>query len=86
MNAIIGGRTCRSCMHRKLFGQEVFCYRYPPTVLAVPMVDPRTRQPGVGFQSVYPSVNPDMPCGEYARSDAFASEEVRASVLGETKQ
>jgi hypothetical protein len=86
MNQIIGGRSCRSCSHRRIAGQEFFCYRYPPVPLAVPMVDPRTKQPCVGFQSVYPSVNPDMPCGEYSRSEAFAAEEVLGRVEVETRQ
>ena len=82
---LIGGRTCRSCSHRRIAGQEVFCYRYPPVALVVPLVDERGK-PGFGFQSVYPVVNPDMPCGEYERSEAFATEEVRQSVIGETRQ
>jgi hypothetical protein len=82
MNAIIGGRSCRSCAHRRIAGQEVFCYRYPPVPMLVPVKDNRG-QPGIAFQSVYPSVNPDMPCGEYARSEAFALEETEIAVLGE---
>jgi hypothetical protein len=85
MNAIIGGKSCRSCSHRRIAGQEIFCYRYPPVVLAVP-VPGRDGKPTLGFQSVYPQVNPDMPCGEYARSEVLASEEVQTSVLGETRQ
>jgi hypothetical protein len=84
-SAIIGGKSCRSCMHRRMAGQETFCYRYPPTVLLVPMPGPKG-QVAPGFQSAYPAVNPDMPCGEYARSEVFASEEVQTSVLGETRQ
>jgi hypothetical protein len=85
MNAIIGGRSCRSCAHRRIAGQNVFCYRYPPSVLAVPVPDAHGK-PSLGFQSVYPQVEPSMPCGEYSRSEAFASEEVQREVLGETRQ
>jgi hypothetical protein len=38
-----------------------------------------------GFQSAYPVVDPDMPCGEYSRSEAFMPGEVRTPVLGETR-
>jgi hypothetical protein len=82
---LLGGRSCRSCVYRRLFDQAVFCYRYPPVVVVVPTPDGRGGV-AVGFQSVYPQVNPDMPCGEYARSESLAAEEVRQSVLGETRQ
>lgn len=83
-SAIIGGKSCRSCMHRRMAGQETFCYRYPPTVLLVPMPGPKG-QVTPGFQSAYPVVDPDMPCGEYSRSEAFMPGEVRTPVLGETR-
>jgi hypothetical protein len=74
MSPIIGGRSCRSCQHRRISGQEIFCYRYPPTTHVVP-VPGRDGKPTFGFQSVYPAVNPDAPCGEYLRSEVFAAEE-----------
>ena len=76
MSTLIGAKSCRSCLHRRIAGQEVFCYRYPPTPIAVPTMDAKGK-PGIGFQSVYPAINPDMPCGEYARSDLFAAEEAQ---------
>lgn len=75
---LIGGKTCRSCEHRHTQGSTVFCRRYPPQVMIVPVKDER----GIatfGFQSAYPAVDPTMPCGEYRRSDLFAREEVEAS-------
>jgi len=82
MNAIIGDRTCRSCRNCRIVQQEAFCYRNEPSIRAVPIVDERGKS-SVGLQLIYSKVNPDKPCGEYERSEAFASE--KAPVLGETK-
>jgi hypothetical protein len=85
MNAIIGARSCHSCLHRRIAGQEIFCYRYPPAVHVVPVQQPNGK-PGFGFQSVYPSVNPDMPCGEYSRSEMFAAEEAQPPLSARMQQ
>jgi hypothetical protein len=72
---IIGGKTCRSCEHRYVLNGVVFCHRYPPVVLLVPMPGSNGQlQPG--YQSAFPAVDPSMPCGEYKRSEAFARDEV----------
>jgi hypothetical protein len=83
--AIIGGRSCRSCEHRRLTGRETFCYRYPPCVVVVPMPDGRGGM-AAGFQSVYPQVDPNMPCGEYARSEVNAKTEIEHAADGATRQ
>lgn len=72
---IIGGKTCRSCEYRYILNGTVFCHRFPPQVLLVPMPGPNGQmQPG--FQSAFPAVDPSMICGEYRRSEAMANEEV----------
>lgn len=75
---IIGGKTCRSCEHRRLESQVVFCYRFPPHVVVVPMPGPNG-QVVPGFQSAYPQVNPILTCGEYRRKEEFARDEIRAA-------
>ncbi len=72
---IIGGKTCRSCEYRRVANGVVFCHRFPPQVMIVPMRD-SAGAVSPGFQSVYPAVDPAMPCGEYRRSETFANEEV----------
>lgn len=39
-----------------------------------------------GFQSVYPQVDPNMPCGEYARSEVNAKTEIEHAADGATRQ
>ena len=74
---LIGGKSCRTCRysHRPEGAStgNMFCTRYPPQVFAVvvPQGVPRVN-------SAYPSINPDVPCGEYHRDDARAMTEVGA--------
>jgi hypothetical protein len=74
VTALIGGKSCRTCRysHRQAGADGVFCTRYPPQVIVVP-----TPQ-GMALNSAYPTCNPDVPCGEYLRSDALAAAEVGA--------
>jgi hypothetical protein len=84
---IIGGKTCRSCVYRHLTepGAGVFCKRYPPQILLVPVPGPNGQmQPSI--QSAYPTVDPMLPCGEYARSEIFATEEVSGASQGARPQ
>ena len=82
---IIGANSCRSCAHRRVVDREVFCYRYPPIVLVVPMPGPKGT-PIPGFQSCYPRVDPDAPCGEYTHSAVNAAEVVAEATRGFIKQ
>lgn len=73
--ALIGGKSCRSCEHRIKMNGIMFCRRYPPQVIQV-MRDTPTG-PQLAMNASYPPINPDIPCGEYERSDVNAAEEVR---------
>ena len=53
--------------------------------MAVPMRTPEG-QSGIGFQSAYPIVNPELPCGEYRRSEVNAAEEVSGATQGMVRQ
>lgn len=73
---IIGGKTCRSCVHRHAAAPgQFFCKRYPPQLLLVPTPGPGGQMQAT-IQSAYPTVNPELPCGEYSRSEVYATEEV----------
>lgn len=74
MTTLIGGRSCRTCRHshRPDTGAALYCVRYPPQVFVVPSPQ------GLVINSAYPSCNPDVPCGEYDRSDVLASTEIGA--------
>lgn len=61
----------------------LFCLRFPPQVFAV--VVPTPQGPGVRVDATYPAVNPDMPCGEYRRSDARVMDEVSGAPVGSTQ-
>lgn len=84
---IIGGRTCRSCAHRHIAGpgQGIFCKRYPPQVLIVPTPGPNGQIQAM-IQSAYPTVNPDLLCGEYSRNETYAMDEVDALAQGARPQ
>jgi hypothetical protein len=77
---IIGGRTCRTCEHsheiRPPGGPpQVFCTRFPPQVFALAIPGPRGGSQ-VNVNATYPLVNPEIPCGEYRRSEVKAMAEV----------
>ena len=83
MQGLIGARSCRSCEYRGKFENApgiLFCRRFPPQVYAIPGNTPQ----GVQWMmnATYPTVNPDLPCGEYSRSAPFAAEELAESVKG----
>ena len=63
-----------TCLYRHKQGAHVFCTRNPPQVFMGVVDGPRGPQPAV--QATYPLVNPSIPCGEYERSELFASEQV----------
>ena len=82
MVALIGAKSCRSCEFRGKFAagtapaEALFCRRYPPQVFAV--MGPK----GPMMNATYPTVNADIPCGEYVRSETHALEEMREATLG----
>lgn len=84
---IIGGRTCRSCAHRHISapGAGVFCKRYPPQILLVPVSAPNGQMQAT-IQSAYPTVDPSLPCGEYVRSETYALDEVSGAAEGARPQ
>jgi hypothetical protein len=85
---IIGDKTCFSCAYRVIDGKNIYCRRYPPTVILVPSYT-ADGHPAMGLQSSYPIVNPNWPCGEYHRNPIFRREELEihmAQADGETKQ
>lgn len=80
---IIGGRSCRSCEHSRQIDvapSPPHCLRFPPQVFAV--LVPTPKGPSLQISSTYPTVNPEMPCGEYRRSEAKAMDEVSGPPLG----
>ena len=85
MTKIIGAKSCRSCEY--MFRPEgapkemMMCRRYPPTVVAMPVPDPRANG-AWGINGFYPQVNPDWPCGEYKRNDGKAIHELEAATAG----
>jgi hypothetical protein len=76
---LIGGKTCSSCEYRIAMNNRMFCGRYPPQIFVVPVVDPIAKATVMAPQSSYPQVNPQLPCGEYKRNDAYAQKEVEMS-------
>lgn len=82
MSRIIGGRSCRSCEHSRMLDATgaPHCLRFPPQVFA--LLVPTPQGPSMQINSVYPTVNPDLPCGEYRRSEAKAMDEVSGPPVG----
>lgn len=58
------GKTCYACEHRVLLHEQVFCRRFPPQVYGGVAADADGSAKLI-FNSHYPMVNPEMPCGEY---------------------
>ena len=90
MMSLIGAKSCRSCEHRWIAkqpgGPEVMmCRRYPPTVVVMPIPDPRANG-AWGVNGFYPQINPDWPCGEYKRHEGHALEEIAAAAKEATQQ
>jgi len=81
MTAIIGGKSCRSCEFMVLIGKGIFCRRYPPMAFGLVTPGPQGR-PAFTVQSSYPPVNPELPCGEYQRSELNAGAELRGARPG----
>lgn len=88
MNSLVGAKSCRSCEWRGKFAQDpgiLFCRRYPPQIYSMPMQTPA----GVvqwTMNASYPTVNPDLPCGEYERNAAHSAEEIAEASKGMTAQ
>lgn len=78
MTSLIGGRTCRSCEYSRRLDPSpkgpLHCMRYPPQVFALAVPTPQGSS--VQVNSTYPTVNPDLPCGEYRRSEVRAMDEL----------
>ena len=88
MSGLIGAKSCRSCEYRLKVAQQpgvLMCRRYPPTVVTMPIPDPRANGQW-GVNGFYPQVNPDWPCGEYVRNAQNVAEELQESVIGATAQ
>ena len=79
MSGLIGAKSCRSCEWRWKQGQMIFCRRYPPQAHAFIQGDAAGRQ-NVVWQASYPIVTPEIPCGEYARSELAGAEELAAAM------
>ena len=82
MSRLIGGRSCRSCEHSRQVNSKgpPHCLRFPPQVFA--LLVPTPTGSGVQVSAAYPTVNPDLPCGEYRRSEARAMDEVSGPPVG----
>lgn len=75
---LIGAKSCRTCEFRHKQGNMIFCTRNPPQIYATVTVN-TVHGPQPAPVASYAPVNPDIPCGEYRRSEAFATQEVLAS-------
>jgi len=81
MTALIGGKSCRSCEFILIVGKGgLFCRRHPPMAFGIAMPGPQG--PVLTVHSSYPPVNPDMPCGEYQRSELNAAAELSEAKPG----
>jgi hypothetical protein len=81
MVSLIGTKSCRSCAHRVKIPQApgvLFCGRFPPQTYVIMMEHQGQAGARATPISSYPQVNPDLPCGEYDRSELNASEELSA--------
>ena len=81
MQNLIGGKSCRSCEFRLKLHTKLHCRRYPPQNIGG-LAPGERGQPVTLFVSSYPETNPDLPCGEYRRSELHAAEELRDAGQG----
>ena len=58
-------RACSSCAHARVVQQNHFCCRFPPQVVALPIVNQLTQQAAIVPQSKFPAVEAESWCGEY---------------------
>lgn len=84
MIPLLGAKSCRSCeYHFKQpgGGGVLACRRYPPAVVFIAIPGP-DGAPNWITNSVFPPINPDIPCGEYKRNELMAQAELAQSTKG----
>lgn len=88
MVSLIGVKSCHSCefkLHMPNTPREaLFCRRYPPTLMTSVIQTPQG--PQVATNGSYAPVNPEYPCGEYKRNEAYARDELTEASREATKQ
>ena len=58
-------RACSTCGHARVMQQQTFCCRFPPVVIALPIINQITQQGVIAPRSMFPAVEPEAWCGEY---------------------
>lgn len=68
--------TCATCRYNHRDDShkgELFCARFPPQAMPMPIPNQLTGQVQLRILSQFPTVNPTMRCGEYAPALALSS-------------
>ena len=58
-------KRCENCTHAREVQQQLFCCRFPPQVVALPIINQITQQAAITPQAKFPAVEPAAWCGEY---------------------
>lgn len=59
-------KRCADCAHVREMQQQFFCCRYPPQVVAMPVINQITGQGVIVPQAKFPAVEREAWCSEYA--------------------
>lgn len=72
-------KSCTRCKHGEASPGDglIECRRYPPTVVPVPFQ--KDGRQGLMMQAIFPRVNPDLHCGEWAPKIAQELSEFKAA-------